>query len=298
VAPRVDEFLSEVKDTLFFLDAGFYETHKTNEFYDIDYETIDTRYCRPPANLPDTPESCMEIAGFIESVRVLDAGVGAVLDALDKNGLSESTLVIITTDHGLPMPASKVTLTDAGTGVLMMMRGPGAFNGGKVIWPMVSQLDLFPTICDYIGVPRPVWLRGYSMMPVVEGEADKVRREVFTELTYHGDYRPLRAIRTERYKYIRKYDENSPGQYSESGPAKDFWLKNGWPERLEAAEQLYDLYSDPNEACNLINDPRMGKIREGLKESLYKNMQETYDPLLEGPVPPRIPDGLRYLPKL
>lgn len=298
VVPRVETFLNESQEKPFFLDVGFYETHKTIDKYEIDYDTLDTRYCRPPANLPDTPESCLEIAAFAESVKILDKGVGAVLDALNKNNLSDNTLVIITTDHGLPMPASKVSLTDAGTGVLFMMRGPGGFTGGKEIRSMVSHLDLFPTICDYLSIPHPGWLRGESLMPVVNGEKDEVREKLFTELTYHGSYVPSRAVRTKRYKYIRRFDEKSKKMNSDLGPARTFWVENGWPERLYAPEQLYDLYTDPNEAHNLVDNPRLGNILTDMREALRKNMQETNDPLINGFIPPRTWNGLvKYPPE-
>jgi len=247
--------------------------------------------------LPDTPETRLEMAGFLASCRIFDRAVGAVLDAIDRNGYRENTFVFITTDHGLPMPGMKVNLTDGGTGVMLLMRGPGGFDGGKVVDSLVSQVDVFPTICDMLGIAPSERLQGTSLMPVIRGKTDKVRDEIFTELIYHGSYNPMRAIRTDRWKYIRCYDPEAPGKRSDPGPAKDLWLKYGWPEHLDAEEQLYDVIFDPNEANNLTGDPRFESVRMDLAERLEIWQRETGDPLLDGPMPPRTTEGLGYVPK-
>ena len=72
------------------------------------------------------------MASFKASARSLDQGVGAVLQALDEQDLADNTLVVFTTDHGLPFPGAKATLTDRGLGVLCILRGPGGFLGGHV----------------------------------------------------------------------------------------------------------------------------------------------------------------------
>ncbi len=75
------------------------------------------------------------MAAFKASARSLDQGIGAVLNGLHHLGLNENTLIICTTDHGLAFPMAKATLFDRGTGVMMLMRGPGGFTGGKVYRP-------------------------------------------------------------------------------------------------------------------------------------------------------------------
>ena len=124
----------------FFLSVGFFETHR--EFFEP--LRNEDAYTRPPANLPDLPETRRDMASFIASARSLDRGVGAVLDALERYDLARSTLVICTTDHGAAFPGAKATMSDRGVGVLLIMRGPGVFAGGKVIDALVSQIDLFP----------------------------------------------------------------------------------------------------------------------------------------------------------
>ena len=71
-----------------------------------------------------------------------------MLHALDELGLVDNTMLVLTTDHGLPFPGAKATLTDRGLGVLLIVRGPGGFLGGHVTDALVSQVDLYPTLCE------------------------------------------------------------------------------------------------------------------------------------------------------
>ena len=107
VAPLAVERLRAGLPEPFFLSVGFFETHR--KFFEP--STIrDELYSAPPVNLPDTPAVRRDVAAFKASARHLDQGVGNVLAALDENGLGERTLVICTTDHGLPFPGAKATL--------------------------------------------------------------------------------------------------------------------------------------------------------------------------------------------
>src|SRR3712207_5287209 len=165
VAPATAATLAELRDHRpFFLSVGFFETHR--EYFEPT-SVRDALYSLPPANLPDTPETRRDMAAFKASARSLDHGVGAVLNALDEHDLADDTLVIFTTDHGLAFPGAKATLTDRGIGVLLILRGPGGFHGGRVSDALVSQIDLFPTICELAGIDRPSWLQGRSLLPLL-----------------------------------------------------------------------------------------------------------------------------------
>ena len=111
------------------------------------------------------------MAAFKASARSLDQGIGSVLNELYRLGLAERTLIVCTTDHGLAFPRAKATLFDRGTGVMLLMRGPGGFSGGKVVDSMVSHLDLYPTLCEVAGVEPPGFLQGTSLMPLVAARA-------------------------------------------------------------------------------------------------------------------------------
>jgi arylsulfatase A-like enzyme len=246
------------------------------------------------------PKTRQDMAGFKASARVLDDGIGRVLEALAAHGLAENTLVICTTDHGLPMPGMKCTLTDHGLGVMLIIRGPGGFSGGRICEAMVSQLDLFPTICDLLELTPPAWLQGQSIMPLVRNEVDEINEEIFAEINYHAAYEPQRAVRTKRWKYIRRFDgrDRPVASNIEDSLSKDIWLERGWRDRPVPSEQLFDLIFDPNEANNLVHNPAAAEVLQDMRRRLEHRMKATDDPLLRGPIgaPPGAefndPDGL------
>jgi arylsulfatase A-like enzyme len=231
------------------------------------------------------------MAAFQASVQVLNDCYGRVLGALDDAGLAENTLVLCTTDHGIAFPGMKCTLTDHGTGVLLIMRGPGDFSGGKVVDALVSHLDLFPTICDLLDLNPPAWLQGISMMPLLRGQVDKIRHEVYAEVNYHAAYEPQRCVRTQRYKYIRRFDGRETPVLAnvDDSPSKDVWLHSGWQDRPQAQEYLFDLVFDPNEVCNLAADASEQGVLDDMRGKLIQWMEDTNDTLLAGPVP--APEG-------
>jgi arylsulfatase A-like enzyme len=228
------------------------------------------------------------MAAFKASARSLDQGIGAVLHALHDFGLVEDTLVLCTTDHGIAFPGAKATLTDRGIGVMMIVRGPSGFSGGKVIDAQVSHLDVYPTLCELAGVEAPGWLQGSSLMPLVRGEVERQHEEIFAEVTFHAAYEPQRAVRTERWKYIRRFDDY-PGPVlanCDDSESKNQLVVAGWGEREVPRERLYDLVLDPAEGDNLAARPEFAEQLTDLRARLERWMQETDDPLLEGPVEP------------
>ena len=285
VVSRTVDFLKDAPSQPFFLDVGFFVTHRG---FPEPGPGEDPRYCLPPAPMPDTPENRYDMAAYKASARVLDNSIGAVLDALDENGLAENTLVICTTDHGLAFPGMKCNLTDHGIGVMLIMRGPSGFTGGKVCDAMVSHIDVLPTICDLLDIAAPEGVQGRSMMPLIRSEVEAIHDEIFAEVNYHAAYEPQRAVRTQRWKYIRRYsDRQKPVLPNcDAGPTKDVWLQHGWQDRYVAPEQLYDLIFDPNETHNLVDDSTVASVLEDMRHRLDKWMLETDDPLLRGPVPP------------
>lgn len=283
-APLAIDTLSRALPQPFFLSLGFFETHR--EFLGPGSER-DAKYSLPPAPLPDTPEIRRDIAAFKASAWDLDQGIGAVLDALEANGLSENTLVICTTDHGIAFPFMKCNLTDHGIGVMLIMRGPGGFTGGKVYDQMVSHLDLYPTICDLLGIEHPSWLQGGSLLPLIHEEIEELHDAIFAEVTYHAAYEPQRAIRTKRWKYIRRFDHHIGPVLPncDDSPGKDMLIEYGWKERPRPLERLHDLIFDPNETQNLANDLSVAVVLEEMRARLDDWMVRTDDPLRYGPVP-------------
>jgi arylsulfatase A-like enzyme len=284
VAPAAIEALSGEIEQPFFMSVGFFETHRS---YHAPSSVRDRVYSLPPPFLPDTPEIREDVAAYKASARSLDQGVGAVLNTLNETGLDRNTLVICTTDHGLAFPTAKASLLDRGIGVMLLMRGPG-MPPGSARDELVSQLDIFPTICEVAGIESPDWLEGRSLVELAAGtEEPGTRTEIFSELTYHAAYEPQRAIRTERFKYVRRFDDYPfpvlPN--CDDSPSKDAYLERGWASRPVARERLHDLFFNPGEGRNSIDDPAYADVLADLRERLERWMVRTDDPLLNGPVP-------------
>ena len=291
VAPVAIDYLKSKPQGPFFLDCGFFETHRT---FDRDVTKDNADYIMPPAGLPDTPETREDMAGFHGSARQLDNAVGDIMAALEEAGLAENTLVISTTDHGVSFPEMKCNLYDRGWAVSLVMRGPREFKPGTVCNAMISHLDVFPTICEYIGVDKPEWLQGKSFLPVLRGQQKEINEEIFAEVTYHAAYEPKRCVRTARYKYIRRYDGRKTAVLPncDDGDSKQLWLDNGWQTNpLYHEEEMYDLIFDPLEKNDLSKDPAHQQTLEEMRGRLLAWQKRTNDPILKGPVD--LPSGYR-----
>ena len=284
VAPAANAMLRDTSEP-FFMSVGFFETHRE---FELPASVRDSLYAQPAPNLPDLEATREDVAAFKASARSLDEGIGSVLNELHRAGLEDNTLIVCTTDHGLAFPRQKATLYDRGTGVLTIVRGPGGFTGGKVFDAMVSHLDIYPTLCELAGVPTPDYAYGKSILPLISGEVDRLHDEVFTEMTFHAAYEPQRAVRTERWKYIRRFhDYQHPVLANcDDSATKDLLVAAGWGDQIVPEERLYDLLLDPNENANLAYDESHASVREDLAARVGAWMEATDDPLLDGPVEP------------
>ncbi len=275
----------------FLLVVGFEETHRPypTELYPPD----DPAGVEVPGYLPDNAWTRDDLAAFQGSIRVADQAVGRLLDALERLGIADDTWVVFTTDHGMAFPGGKSTLYDPGTEVALVMRPPSARPGWQTpLGPtdrLFSHLDLLPTMLDMLGLPVPGDIQGVSHAAWLSGrDPTPVRELVFTEKNFHDAYDPIRAVRTERHKYIRNFEERPllslPGDI-ESSPTRcgigDAHLGH------RPAEELYDLAADPWERVNLAADPAHRALREELSATLRDWQEATGDPLLDGPLPGR-----------
>lgn len=284
-AARAVAFLAEAHERPFFLDVGFVATHRRGEVFDgppPGEAATDSRYVEPPSPLPNTAATRADMATYIDAARRLDGLMGQVFAAIDAQGLAANTLVVCTTDHGIAFPRMKCNLTDHGMGVMLIVRGPQGFSGGQVIDGLVSHIDLFPTICAVAGLDAPAWLEGQSLVPLVDGRAAQIREAVFAETNYHVCYEPQRAVRTERWKYIRRLHERAEPLLPDcdDGASKDYLLANGWAQHVEAEERLFDVLFDPHESNNLAADPACAEVLAALRTLLEDWRRQTADPLL------------------
>lgn len=282
------QFLDSRPEEPFFLSVGFKETHRP---YPKEHALDHPGRILPPVPLSDLPEIREDVARLRASVRILDDKMGQVLKALRRNRLAGRTLVICTTDHGIAFPGMKCCLTDGGIGVMLIMRGPAGFSAGKVVDGLVSHVDVFPTICDVLGIEHPAWLEGVSFLPLLDGKTAEVREEIFAELNYHAAYEPMRGVRTGRWKYIRRYDNRDKPVLPncDDGPSKSVWMEQGWEEIPPPSEVLYDLLFDPGETHNLVRSKAHHEVLANMRGRLQRCMKDTADPLLDGPV--AAPDG-------
>jgi len=212
---------------------------------------------RPSKRLGDLagPEGIREyVAIYHGMVKYIDDQVGRILERLDALGLADNTLVVFTSDHGDMVGAhgcigkSIASFFDDLVRIPLAMRLPGAIRPGTVVDQPVSQVDIMPTILDYLGQPIPQRIHGRSMRPLVEGRAVPWRDYAFCQRADHA-----RMLRTERWKYA----------YGLGG-------------RMLA---LYDLANDPQEDRNLAREKAYAATLRRMHRHLLEVMRADGDPL-------------------
>lgn len=169
-----------------------------------------------PAFLPDVPLVRQDLADYFGEVQAFDAALGVLLKKLEAIGELDSTLIVVSGDHGPPgFPRGKCNLYDFGTEVPLVVSGPGV-KGGRVVDDLVSLTDLAPTFLDVANVPIPDTMTGKSLKNVLQseksGHVDPTRTEIFTGRERHVDSAregslpyPQRAIRTPDYLFILNF---------------------------------------------------------------------------------------------
>jgi len=186
-----------------------------------------------PAFLPDVPEVREDLADYLGEVEALDGAIGVLLDELRATGELENTLVVLSGDHGAPgFPQGKCNLYTFGTGVSLVIAGPGV-KGGRVVDDFVNLADLAPTFLEAAGVMVPDVVTGRSLWPVLSseksGQVDPGRTWVVTGRERHVDIAragflpyPQRAINTSTHLYIINFKPDrfplgDPGSLLEDG---------------------------------------------------------------------------------
>jgi arylsulfatase A-like enzyme len=289
---RTIDFLERNRDRRFYLELNYMNTHRhvnSGRFqFDPDY-ILDPDAIDVPEymNLPDWPEIRFELAMFYSQTLKMDAMVGEVLDALERLGLADDTLVLFLSDNGPPFPGNKLTLYGRGIGTPLLFRWPRLIQEARVIDGFVNEVDLMPTLLDLVGLPIPDDLQGRSFYRSLWDESTPVPADaVFSEMTYHVDYLPMRAVRTRELNYIRNYSDDPIGLdqcvFAEWAQRLAELPNHPWLEpRVE--EELYDLTIDPHEQTNLATDPAYSSALESMRNRLDDHMARTADPYLGAP---------------
>jgi N-sulfoglucosamine sulfohydrolase len=241
--------------------------------------------------LYDTPETRLDLARYYDALKRTDDALGRVLDVLERSGRADSTLVVFTSDNGMPFPFAKSTLFEPGINLPFVVRWPGVVSPGRSA-ALVSLLDLLPTALELLELPPDDALHGCSLVPLLTGRASSVRDAVFATHTSQkvGHDYPVRSVRTARYKYLRNLRPEVRFDCSAFGKSITWksWMQiddAALAERMEALqfrprEQLFDLDADPWETANLAGDPAYARVQADLRARLRAWMTELDDPLL------------------
>lgn len=270
---------------------------------------IDPAKIAVPPIVPDTPEIRKDLADYLFAIQRFDRDIGEAVAELERRGLHNRTLIVVTSDNGMPYPRGKCNLYDWGTRMPLLFSWPGHIPPNRVIADMVSLTDLAPTFLEAAGISVSNEMTGKSLLPTLlsdkAGRIDKDRDQVFYGRERHDTFRkegemilgyPMRAVRTERFLYIRNFkpdrvpsgDNPEKNQDNDRGPAKTFVVEHkGDPavrpfyERaygLRPAEELYDLTKDPNQWKNVAADKTYDAPLAEMRSKLDRIMTTLNDP--------------------
>jgi arylsulfatase A-like enzyme len=232
-----------------------------------------------PPYLPDTDKTRRALARHYDNLSRSDEWVGGLLDRLAADGLADETVVVLWSDHGMGIPRGKGWLYDSGLQIPLVVRWPGVTDPESHTDRLVSVVDLPATTLSAAGLDRPPWMHGRPFVgpDAAEREYAFAARDRFDEA-----YDTMRAVRTQRFKYIRNYEPGTrnrrPMAYRHRHPIAEELLRREAEDSLEPAEQwwvghkpaeeLYDLAADPHETENLAGDPAHAETLDRLREAL------------------------------
>ncbi|MHB8648182.1 MAG: sulfatase family protein [Thermomicrobiales bacterium] len=284
VAAKVSACIANQPVAPFFIMAGFDETHRP--FDRPGYDPDPPESVTVPPWLPDILAVREEIGQLNGMVKAVDRAVAAIRAAIADHPQAANTLFIYTTDHGTAMPRAKGMLYEPGTRTALLMHWPLGFVGGQRVSDLLVNVDILPTLLDAAGLPIPTGLHGRSFLPLLRDEPYRPHAHIFTELTWHDRYNPMRGVRTARYTYARSFIA-APLVYmpsdilnSPSGAA----LAPAYYGAVRPPEEFYDRATDPLEQVNLAHDPAHASEFARLRGLVEAWMNATNDPLLRGPV--------------
>jgi len=261
-----------------------------------------------PRVWPDTKEVRSDILDYFEEVMAFDRQIGDVLQALADAGELGDTLILVLSDNGMPFPRGKATLYDLGVHVPLIASWPGRVPEDTQCNSFISYVDIAPTLLEAAGVKGAKGIQGKSFLDILTSDKQDVgRNAVYFERERHANVRkgdigyPARAVRTEKWLYIRNFRSDrwpagdpethfSVGKFGDidDGPTKQaiLKLKDGtlherdlWDlsvgKRLE--DELYSLRDDPGQITNLAYNYEHLEVKNKMRAQLEVWMRATDD---------------------
>lgn len=261
-----------------------------------DDERHDPARAPVPRFHPDTPVVRRDWARYYDLITAMDKQAGELLDQLEADGLTDNTIVFFFSDHGVGLPRGKRWLYDTGTHVPLVIRFPKNFRQlasgepGSVCERLVSFVDFAPSVLSLAGVELPDHLQGTAFLGPQAGEPREYVYGIRDRMDERYDL--TRAVRDQRWKYIRNYHPElpyaQPIEYMEEMPTMRNWRRlatvgnlNG-PAALFLAptkpvEELYDTEADPDEIRNLASSEEHRDVLERLRDAHLKWLRDTRD---------------------
>ncbi|MDH3243461.1 MAG: sulfatase [Saprospiraceae bacterium] len=260
-----------------------------------------------PEFLPDTDTIRNDVADYYYEVEWFDRHLGRMIKVLEQRGELENTVILVTSDNGMPFPRAKANLYDYGTRMPLAIRWGNKVQPGQICELPVSLIDIAPSILEMAQVGIPEAMTGISLVPLLANSGSSLGRDfVVTALERHTLARPdqkgypMRGIHTKDFTYIHNF---APERWPQGDPDIDAWpqgfygdIDDGasksqfendpdrWPDLFSAsfgkrpAEELFEEANDPFQMQNLADDPAYEEIKKRLKEKLFDYLDETEDP--------------------
>ncbi|GAB3232594.1 sulfatase [Algoriphagus aestuariicola] len=277
-----------------------------------------------PGFFPDNDCVRNDILDYYFEIERFDRECGQLIAMLEQIGELDNTIIVMTSDNGMPFPRAKANLYDYGTRMPLAIRWPKKVKPGTVIHDFVSFVDFAPSFLD-AAEKSPENMSGLSLWAFMDGESLD-RDQVFLERERHANVRkgdlsfPMRAVRTQQFLYIwNPMPERNPagdpsvhqsvGQYGDVDHSITKFLimemegktAADQPDYFSLAfgarpeEELYDVVSDPYQLNNLAAQSNFADIKKELRQQLLDWMEATGDPRFENPKSTYW-DELRYTP--
>jgi N-sulfoglucosamine sulfohydrolase len=269
-----------------------------------------------PEHFPDDPIVRKDILDYYYEVQRWDTTVWNALTVLEEAGELENTLVVVTSDNGMPFPRAKATIYDFGTRMPLAISWPSKIaNPDRTYEGFVHLSDLAATFLEAAGLEVPAEMTSKSLMDVFSDKEEIQREAAYTAMERHDGCReggkgyPCRAVRTKDYLYIRNYEPdrwpsgNPDARYCaraipfgevDSSPTKtlmmdkkeEFKLYYDLAFGMRPAEELYVIESDPSQINNVAGLAEYAEVKEKLSQQLQDYTAETGDPRALGEFAP------------